>query len=339
MGRTGIGRRLRRTLRSCLGFPSGLFYLGLCLVGWDILDAQSWVQHGVQDSIRVEGRFLRSETSLGTPTPYLLVVEYPLSQEVFFPDSNYHFHPFEWEGQQNMHSVLEQGRIRDSVIYELSSFETEVLQGLRIPVFLRNPTQLRDTLRIWSQPDSIRISGLLSLGGQEDLKTSMTYWETEKLFNFLYMGLGIGVGIFLLGLGIILAWKPLKRKIGLRRLKSRFDKFQQEFSREFQLMQENPQRVQHVESLLFLVKNYWETLENIPYSSMSTQEIAQKICPSGRGDSSENFLVQAFRNLDAHIYGSISSGGILKEIRLLEDRTVEKYLRQKKFMLGDKASS
>ena len=293
----------------------------LCLAPL-VLAGQAGRDNTHQNNIRAEGHFLSPSTQIGLPTQYLLVAAYPLDKEVFFPDSTYSFRPFEWVSMSYHRSVLDQGIVRDSVWYSLASFETEKVQKLRLPIFVRQTSE-KDTLKVWAATDSIRITDILPLTGQEPLKESLTVRTVDLDFNWFYFWLITAAASLVLGGLVWYFWQPILRKIQLHRLRRDFLTFEQHFGRKWQEVRQNPQQGELVEELLFIAKHYWEKLDaSIPYSKLSTKELMAR--------SSEKPLTKTLQTLDTHIYGrQIPTKQVMDHINHIEDLSLEKYQIQK----------
>ena len=87
------------------------------------------ISYAQERAVSLKGYFQVDSTSIGLPTPFVLVVSYPLNYEVFLPDSTHDFSPFEWSHMTYDHSKLRSAKACDSIIYYVSPFTLDSVQS------------------------------------------------------------------------------------------------------------------------------------------------------------------------------------------------------------------
>src|SRR5690606_37566080 len=117
-----------------------------------------------QDII-VRAGFLTDSVRVGDEIRFYLTAQYPVSEQVLFPDSTFNFAPFEFKKKKYFPTVSSKGSSYDSTVYYLTSFELDRIQQLELPIFKINESDCtryisnRDTLimqqLITSLPDSL----------------------------------------------------------------------------------------------------------------------------------------------------------------------------------------
>lgn len=267
--------------------------------------------------VSVKGFFVEDSVLLGGPASYVLVAEYPGSAKVLFPDSTFSFSPFEYEAKRFFPSRLKDGRVVDSVVYTLSTFELEPWQGLSLPVF---EIRSRDSLAVFASVDSIFVAGLIEEVPQDArLRETVSYNPLDFAFNYPYLILGILL-LLIISLAVYLLFgKAIRRKIKLYRIRKRYEKFSDSYSEYLRKLRAQAD-LQLAESAFVSWKNYLESLESVPYTKLTTREIL-------RNEENEH-LKTALKNIDRNIYGRVIDKELFKHFETLEDICLEKYRRK-----------
>lgn len=267
--------------------------------------------------VTVKGYFLEDSVLLGSPASYVLVAEYPGSVEVLFPDSAYNFTPFEFNSKVFFPSRLKNGKVVDSVIYSVSTFELEPYQKMNLPVF---QIRTRDSLFVYAEADSILITGLLEEVPQNaKLKETVDFNPLDLAFNYPYLVFGLLLLIIISLVVYLVFGKSIRRKIRLYRMKKRYEKFSNSYAEYLRKLRTEAD--QHLaESAFISWKSYLESLERIPYTKLTTREIV-------RNEENE-YLKAALKNIDRNIYGRSIDKELFRHFETLEDISLEKYRKK-----------
>lgn len=253
---------------------------------------------------------------LGAEISYSLSFEYPLSMEVVFPDSTYDFSPFEYVRKEFLPTVADSTKAKDSVIYYLSSFEIDQVQKLALPVYILTDS---DSTAITASPDSIYFSEMIPvMPDSVELRQDVNLLEVNKAINYPYILIGIGGLIVILVAGFIAFGDSIRKRFKLRRMRKKFEKFTSDFDMMFNEIRKG-EKVK-TEKLLVLWKQYMESLENRPYTKLTSKEIAKL-------SDAESFAI-ALKEIDRSIYGRMEADQIIKNFETLEDLTGERYQKK-----------
>jgi len=212
------------------------------------------------------GVFLKDSVKIGEPVLYSLSIEYPIDADVVFPDSLFNFSPFELNQKDYFFTRSDYSFSFDSAIYNLSTFEIDSVQFLRLPVFLILDN---DSLTLRPDIDSIVLNHVVTqMPDSLAFLENTVYRETVLQFNYPYLIAGIIVLVVLSILIYLIFGKQIKRNIILYRLKRAHIRFVENFNPFLKDNQTNP------ESVLVIWKTYMEKLEGFPYTKSTTKEIA-----------------------------------------------------------------
>ncbi|MDA0194541.1 MAG: hypothetical protein O2887_09765 [Bacteroidetes bacterium] len=263
--------------------------------------------------LQPKGMFLADSIRLGEVIPYQLAFSYPIDMEVLFPDSTHDFSPFEFTRKEFYPTNVDSTLATDRVVYYLSTFETDLVQHLNLPVYLLTNG---DSTVVLGMADSVNLIEMIpimpdSVALMEDVK----YLKVNQAFNYPYLIIGLSIAFILL-IGSYLAFgKQVQKKIRLYRMKKAYIKFNEDYVSVFGEIRKGDKS--KTETLLILWKNYLEKLEDRPYTKLTSKEISNL--------SDAKSFSKALKTIDRAIYGKLDSGEILKNFESLEDITVERY--------------
>ncbi|MBO9700842.1 MAG: hypothetical protein J7604_11580 [Sporocytophaga sp.] len=264
-----------------------------------------------------DGFFQEDSVQIGAPFGFALSLTYNAQEQVLFPDSNYNFKPFDLIGKNYFPTKTLNGISKDCVVYILETFKTDSIQKLSLPVFyIRNG----DSLKIYSQPDSVTIiQNIKTLAGQR-LLSDTQYSSVKRTINYpLILGVAAIVFFFLFlfymlfGKAIVRSYKLyVIRKAHLTFLRN-FEKHEKEFKAE------NDPDI--VERALNLWKIYLTRLENIPVNTYTTTEIIDLY--------KQEDLQQGLQDIDRAIYGGLVSAAPTRSLTILKKFTNKRFLEVK----------
>lgn len=234
---------------------------------------------------------------IGDVIPYSLTVRSPAETTILFPDSTYDFKPFEFNRKKFFTTVTNDGISYDSVIYFISTFETDTIQSLSLPVFVVTPN---DCTLVASHPDTIALAQLVkyytdSFEGKElPLKTNASYEPVPKTFNYPLAMIAIVVLAILAGVVWIMFGEKIKRRFLIKRLQKKYNRFAADYSVTLEKFRTDFSP-SSAEAVVIVWKRYLEELEKIPFTKLTTRETV--------GVIKEPALEQSLRMIDRTIYG------------------------------------
>ena len=265
------------------------------------------------------GHFLTDTIELGRPFQYALTVRHPAAQDVFFPDTARQFAPFLVQNVAVFPTKTLADVSTDSAVYTLVSFEVSRARVLQVPVYLANK---QDCTAVLSLPDTVFLRSSLPLTNQPDTLALATRTEPVPLpqqFNYPYLALvATGIGV-LLGAIYILFGKAIQRRWYRFQLTRRHAQFLTTYNRLTRNLGPESARDTSNEAIV-LWKKYLERIENQPYTSLTSREIADRI----RDDR----VADALRETDRIVYGGSFTDQSPLALRTLRDVAVNAYERK-----------
>jgi hypothetical protein len=250
--------------------------------------------------IKVRGQFLSDSTRIGAYVPFALTARYPKNQDILFPDSTFSFAPFEFHKKLFYTTVTKDTLSYDSVVYYLSTFETDLLQKLRLPVFVIQP---RDCTKVFSPEDSIGLKRVVlsfpdSLSIDKlPVKMNTAYQKVSWTLNYPFFALLAGV----LGAVLLIVWtmfgKRIRKYYALKRLQKNHLAFQDRFN-QLSAQLQSSLTASHAEEALIVWKKYMEGLIAKPFTKYTSKEIIAQ--------EKDSILGDALRSMDRLIYGGMT---------------------------------
>ncbi len=234
-------------------------------------------------------QFLKPSIKVGEPVQLVVVWKHAPEQEVFFPDSTYNFAPFEFLSK-TFFPTKTLSLSTDSVIYELTSFETDTTLSLTLPAYILNE---KDTTIVWTAPAKLTVKPLLvNMPDSLVIIDNTQLQNVQNQFNYWYWaGALVAIGVVVLVLFIIFGGR-IRKSYRLSRMKKQYQRFVADFDKSLLKYQE----VTNTEHGLSLWKNYLEGVLDVPFTSYTSKEIAD-IVP-------DKPLNESLKNIDRAIYGN-----------------------------------
>ena len=268
-----------------------------------------------------QGKFLADSIKLGLPVKYVLSLKHPADMEVIFPDSAYNFFPFEFLEKQYFPTRTDHTGSLDSVIYTLTSFETDILQRLRLPVFI---IMNQDCTAVYSAYDTVQLQHLITAKVDSlKPKININYRQVELYFNytnFLLIVFGISL---LTGIVYIFFGKRIRREYRLYRMGREHANFRNAFGKLTRSISAE-QGVHTVENAVILWKKYMELLEEKPFSTYTSKEILE-IIPNQQ-------LAEALQQTDRIIYGQMNNQASTRYTQVLAHIAKRSYIEKRTFL-------
>jgi len=272
------------------------------------------ISMGWSQEIKPKGFFSRDSLKIGETVYYSLSLQYPKGLDIIFPDSTFNFQTFEYLNKYFYTTESDLETSKDSVIYELTTFEVDSIQSLSLPVFL---VETGDSTALYANPDSIILDHVVkAMPDSLALIDNTIYTRVSENFNYPLWSVILTVIAIIIILVIVLFGKKIRKFFLLRSLKKSHRKFLTRFqsiTHSYGLDKNN----HRIEELILAWKGYLEKLENYPYTKLTTKEIIATY----PNDSLKNSL----RALDRSIYGHTHTNDLQKEFDHLLDFSKDRY--------------
>ena len=269
------------------------------------------------DEIVPNGYFIDRKLEIGIPLRYSLSIQYPAELDVLFPDSTYNFGQFEYTSKRYFPTKIIGDELKDSVIYELMSFEIDSVQGLTLPVFL---ILGGDSIESYSVRDSLMLNHLISgIDESSTVRSNTEALDLVKAINTPYIIVGGTIGIVLLIVAYFIFGKRVRQYFKIRKLRREYIKFSDKFSQTIGKLNKSKTR-KTTEDALLIWKTYLEKLDNQPYTKLTSKEMLS--------NGIEPNLGETLRTIDRSIYGRVEGQDLLKSFERLEDYSLEQYQKK-----------
>jgi hypothetical protein len=264
----------------------------------NIFWAFCWLVWGMNGVLAQEVRatFLTDSMQIGEPIAYTISFSHPEEWEVLFPDSSYQFKPFEWVRHEYFPTQTRDGLAHDSAVYYLRSFSMDSVQELRMPVWVVRakadtsffyPQEVSSVvLRFQLTPEVLQDSTM------RKLQTDTNLSPIDAPFNYPLVGLIAVLVLLLVVIFVLLFGGRIRKAYRLRRMQILHERFVQSYKDSFATAL-NSSSIEHA---LFIWKDYLEKIEQIPYTTYTSSEIANA--------TQNEMLKQHLKTLDRAIYGA-----------------------------------
>lgn len=278
-----------------------------------------------------EGRFLTDSIEIGRPFRYALTYRHPPNVDVLFPDTAQSFAPYRVQQVAVFATKTvgsDQNAIsRDSAVYTLVSFETDSIQLLRVPVRLLNAT---DCTALMTPVDTIFLRSKLASATSPKNNQSRTQSLTlatetnlaplQQQLNYPVLAIGVLITGALMGLFYGLFGRGIRRQWRIFQLNRRHIRFLSDYNRLIRGINAET-ATEMANQAVVMWKTYLEQLDNQPYASLTTPELAERM--------SDERVTNALREADQMIYGGVFSPNSQSALRNLSDIATQIYHRQR----------
>ncbi len=272
--------------------------------------------------IVVRGEFLTDSMRVGDEIFYSLSARYPPGEQIVFPDTTFFYGSFEFVGKQFYPTKTNNGVSVDSAVYRLTTFETDSLLRLRLPVFQINAL---DCTRVAATWDTVRMQLLVkampeTIGPDMPLRATIAYQDVPKSFNFPLVLALAGLSVVLAGVTWVIFGNRLRDYMKEKRMRRAHQQFLLRYEAAVDDITRNfsPKKA---EAALLVWKQYMEFLNRRPYTKMTTRETVRI--------EKDQQLAGSLRRLDASIYGhSTEIAGSLDDLKRFADNVFETKLKE-----------
>ncbi|GAB2766668.1 hypothetical protein GCM10027275_05800 [Rhabdobacter roseus] len=265
-----------------------------------------------------QGQFLTDTVEVGKPFWYALSFRHRPDQEVFFPDTTYHFAPFEVLEQDYFLTRTDSSGSLDSTIYKLVIFEVAPLQPFTLPVFLLAEN---DCTQVLAPVDTVFVRRMAGVAEADSLRREVAVLPLRRQFNYsIFFGV-VGV-LGTLSFGIYwLFGRSIARQWQVFLLQRRHSDFLRNFNRLNRSTRESG-RTSEAEKAVIVWKKYLERLEQKPFATYTTREIVDNI--------PDEALEKALRDIDGIIYGQGKSKNIEMSLQVLRSVALRAYRQRRR---------
>lgn len=264
--------------------------------------------------VTVEGFFLQDTVKIGEAIHYAILVTYPLNKEVILPDSIYDFGPFEYISRSYKPTRVVGDMAIDTVTYELTSFEIDPVLYLKLPAFVITK---KDSIPIFSNVDSVLIASMVPvLSDSLEVISNTLFTKVATQINYPLIAILLVAFLILAGAVYLLFGGVIRKKIRLRRIRKAYRKFSEQFEQKLSDLRKQPSSAL-AEDTIGLWKKYMESLEDKPYTKLTTKELMRL----GLDEKIKDVL----KKIDSSIYGRKQIAQIHTSFETLEDFTSQRY--------------
>lgn len=275
---------------------------------------------GFSQEIKLNGHFSADTLKVGEAVFYSFSVQYPRKMMVLLPDTTFNFAPFELIEKTYFPTRSDSLYSTDSVVYTLATFELDRVQKLRMPVYL---VQGSDSSSLFSDPDSVVIQEMIAvLTDSATYVENTAYTEVPKEVNYPYIIAGSLLGFMILVALAFVFSKPVRRQYKIYKLKKQYRKYKNAYQQALESYKAREENMPP-EALLGIWKRYMEQLEKVPYTKLTTKEIAFR-------RSNGTNLTPILRPIDRGIYGRKVDHQIIESFQELHNVATESYIKSVK---------
>lgn len=277
------------------------------------------------------GRFLTDSIEIGRPFQYALTYRHPPNVDVLFPDTTQSFVPYRVQQVAVFATKTvgfdQKAVSRDSAVYTLVSFETDSIQLLQVPVQLLNATDCTalmtpvDTVFLRSKLASVNLMTANQSGPQSlTLATETKLAPLQQQLNYPVLAIGVLITCILIGLFYGLFGRGIRRQWRIFQLNRRHIRFLRDYNRLIRGINAET-ATEMANQAVVMWKTYLEQLDNQPYASLTTPELAERM--------NDDRVTNALREADQMIYGGVFSTHSQSALRDLGDIATQIYHRQR----------
>lgn len=266
-------------------------------------------QERIKD-VKVYGFFQEDSTMVGKPVHFVLTASYPEDKVVIFPDSMYDFSPFEFQKQIWFSTQKRGENLTDSAIYQLTTFELDSVQYLKLPVF---DVSNGDSILHFSARAGLPLAYELKQMPQElKLLDEAGYIDPAYPvdFPFIMTILGGISGLALLLIGIF--WKKIRSWWAQYSIKRKHRRFLLSFSEKMN-QTTSIQSAVLIEELAGEWKKHAAYLTGKPIASYTSRDMIKAL---GLVE-----LKDDFNRIDRVIYAGINDEPLFSSFEKLKERT------------------
>lgn len=266
--------------------------LVICLLfSSHVIDAQTHKQRPNKqaDLHAPQAKFLSDSIKVGENVKLSVVWRHLSEKEVFFPDSTHNFEPFEFISKRAFPTKTT-GLSTDSVIYELTTFEMDSILRFSMPIFVLNE---KDTTVVpTNEVELFIIPTVLNLPDSLKIIENTNLQNLDTDFNYWYWATGLVMLAIIFGVLFYVFGGRIRKNFRLGRMRKQYQRFITDFDRALLRYDQ----LSSTEQGLSIWKSYLENLQNIPFTTYTSKEIADLV--------PDKHLTESLKDIDRAIYGN-----------------------------------
>jgi len=279
-----------------------------------------------QEDLKPIARFSKDSAKVGEPIKLSLSVNYRSSIRILFPDTNFQFSSFEIQ-KKEFYPTRTKGEIsRDCVEYELTTFNLDSIQSLKLPVFQFSGN---DSTGWYSNEASLKILQKFkgNLPEKPVFEQDLSLIQVAKRINYPYILIGMTVVLILILLVNFFFDRPIQKFIYLFLEKRRHNAYLKLYDKNYKQL-ESTLSIENVESLLVNWRRYIQKVDSQPYTSFTSIEIF-KVLP-------DKALRDVLQDVDRWIYGGIDMRDWRFNMDYVKQVAVQLYIKKRETIRNGK---
>jgi len=279
-----------------------------------------------QELLKPVARFNKDSAKVGEPIKLSLSVNYKSSLRILFPDTNFQFSPFEIL-KKEFYPTKTIGEIsRDCVVYELTTFDLETVQRIKLPVFQFSGN---DSTGWYSNEASLHIlqKFIGNLPEKPVFEQDLSLVNVARRINYPYILIGMAAILILILLINFFFDRPIQKFIYMFLEKRRHISYLKVYDKNYKQL-ESTLSVENVETLLVNWRKYIQRVDGQPYTSFTSMEIF-KVLP-------DKDLREVLQEVDRWIYGGIEMKDWRFNMDYVKQIAVQLYLKKRETIRNGK---
>lgn len=270
--------------------------------------------------------FSQDSIQIGQPVQLSVSISYDSDRRLLFPDTSFNFGPFELVKKEYFPTVTIGKESKDSVIYVLTTFSPDSIQGIQVPIYEFSG---KDST-LWLS-DRAEIKVIPTFSGPLPEKP-VVFTETYPVhvptrFNYPYLILAIVVFLALV-LGINFFFnRPIQRFLYLFIERRRNTAYLAQFQR-MQAQLEQNLSVDTFEKVINLWKKYIQRMDGTPYTTFTSTEII-KVLP-------QTELKESLQEIDRWVYGGVEMKNWRNNLQLIKEVSLQLYNKKRETIRSGK---
>ncbi len=283
-------------------------------------------QATAQKGLFPKATFDKDSAKIGEKVKLSVYLDYPYTNKILFPDTNYDFQPFEILKRDFFPTRTRNNISRDCVVFEVCTFLPDSIQKIQVPIF---QFQEKDSLSWYSNEASIFITPVIKGPVPEKpvFETALSPVPVARKINYPYIIIGMSVIIILILIINFFFDRPIQKFIYLFLEARRHKAYLKQFEK-INGQLENSLTVELVENLLVTWKKYLQRVDDHPYTSFTSREIYQ-VLP-------DQVLRDALMEIDRWIYGGLDMKDWRSNFNYLKNISLQFYQKKREAIRNGK---
>ena len=260
--------------------------------------------------------FSKDSIKIGEPIILTSVLSYDKKLEIVQPDSSYNFNPFEYIDKVIYPSKIYNGKIFDSTIYSLRTFNIDSVQKINLNSFIIN----KDCLEISSSYDSVFLINQVKNLSDKVIKNT-SHSIISYIFNTNKYILSSVIFLIVILILFLIFRKKIITYLKIQRLNKDLNNYSN-LLKDSLNKYSNGKNKKDLELSLLIWKRYMEKISIFSFTSSTTLKINNYL----KDKKTENILDE----IDMILYSKNTLIFDIKNFNLLDRKAKDLYLNMKK---------